>query len=200
MLAVLASAAACVQAQEAWRAQCDVWLSEERPAASFVIEVHPDWSPKGAARFKEIVEQNVWADAKVFRVVPGFVAQWGIPAEAADAQVWRDKRIKDDPHRKDISNLKYRVTFAKGGPSTRTTQVFVNLDDNVNLDAMGFPPFGFVVEGTDVVESFNSQYGQRPNQGSIQKDGNMYLDNVFPGLSYIKACNAIEWSDKDDEL
>eukprot|EP01062_Namystynia_karyoxenos_P024636 TRINITY_DN19619_c0_g1_i1.p1 TRINITY_DN19619_c0_g1~~TRINITY_DN19619_c0_g1_i1.p1 ORF type:complete len:231 (+),score=86.05 TRINITY_DN19619_c0_g1_i1:84-695(+) len=153
----------------------------------FVIEVHPEWAPLGAARIREIVEANAWDKARFFRVVPGFVVQWGIPGKPDAAAAWKEKTIKDDPVNSKISNLKGYVTFAKSGENTRTTQVFINFKDNTNLDSMGFPPFGKIVEGMDVVEKIYSGYGEKPNQGRIQSEGNAYLKKEFPRLSYIKS-------------
>jgi peptidyl-prolyl cis-trans isomerase A (cyclophilin A) len=152
----------------------------------FVVEVHPEWAPLGAARFKEAVEQGVYDNAKFFRVVPAFVVQFGIPGDPAVAAKWRDNRIKDDPVKQ--SNTRGTITFATSGANSRTTQVFINYGNNANLDGMGFAPFGRVVEGMEVVEAFNSRYGDQPTsmQGAIQSRGNAYLDEAFPGLDYIK--------------
>mmetsp|Transcript_112237 Transcript_112237/g.312351 ORF Transcript_112237/g.312351 Transcript_112237/m.312351 type:complete len:206 (+) Transcript_112237:68-685(+) len=185
-LALLAAAA--VAAEEPFRLRFDVEKleGEKGSAGFFVVEVHPDWAPLGAARVKEIVEEKVWETARFFRVVPGFVVQWGIPGKPSVATEWRERKIKDDPMRSDISNLEGYVTFAKSGEDTRTTQVFINLSDNANLDSMGFPPFGKVVEGMDVVKKINSKHGESPNQAKIQSSGNAYLKQSFPDLTFIR--------------
>mmetsp|Transcript_32151 Transcript_32151/g.77038 ORF Transcript_32151/g.77038 Transcript_32151/m.77038 type:complete len:199 (+) Transcript_32151:62-658(+) len=187
--AVAACLAVCSAAGE-FKVEFDVVLSKG-DTKSFVIEVHPDWAPLGAARFKEIIEENVYKAARFFRVVPNFVVQWGIPGKASEAAKWKERKIDDDPQLDSVSNTKGRITFAKSGPNTRTTQVFINLSDNANLDSMGFPPFGEVVSGMDVVEQIFSGYGEQPNQGQIQESGNVYLKKEFPNLSYIKAARLV---------
>ena len=152
---------------------------------SFKIRVHPDWAPKGAARFQEIVKKNLLSDARFFRVVPGFVAQFGIPASPEVAAQWREKTIPDDPVK--VSNKRGTLVFATSGPNSRTTQMFINFNDNSNLDGMGFSPFGEVVgDGMSVVDKINPEYGESPNQGAIQMQGNAYLEKDFPDLAYIK--------------
>eukprot|EP00928_Gymnodinium_smaydae_P046732 TRINITY_DN3114_c1_g1_i1.p1 TRINITY_DN3114_c1_g1~~TRINITY_DN3114_c1_g1_i1.p1 ORF type:complete len:212 (+),score=45.42 TRINITY_DN3114_c1_g1_i1:76-711(+) len=166
----------------------------------FVVEVFPEWAPLGAARIREIVENGVWNAARFFRVVPGFVVQWGIPGKASIAAKWREMKIKDDPVKKDVQNLKGHITFAKSGENTRTTQVFINLEDNTNLDSMGFPPFGKVVEGMDVVTRINSKHQEKPNQGEIQSNGNVYLKKEFPDLSFVKKVSFLDADGKASEL
>ena len=116
----------------------------------FVIEVHRDWAPNGADRFYNLVKNGFFDDARFFRVVEGFMVQFGINGDPKVSAVWREARIKDDPVR--ISNKRTFVTFATAGPNTRTTQVFINFGDNHNLDSQGFAPFGQVVSGMKVVE------------------------------------------------
>lgn len=154
---------------------------------SITMEVHPEWCPLGAIRFKELVETDFFNGVRFFRVVPNFVVQWGIHGTPAIAAEWKENTIKDDPVLPTVSNLKGYVSFAKSGTDTRTSQMFINYSDNVNLDGMGFPPFAKVVEGMDVVNSLYKGYGESPNQGSIQSEGNKYLKTNFPKLSYIKS-------------
>jgi len=158
---------------------------------NFVVECDPSWAPLGAARFKEIVEQGVFENAKFFRVVPGFVVQFGIPADPAVSAKWTNATIKDDPVKQ--SNKRGAITFATGGKDTRTTQVFINYGDNSNLDALGFSPFGKVIEGMDVVEKIERKYGDAPTplQGQIEAKGNAFLDERFPGLDYIKKATIV---------
>jgi cyclophilin family peptidyl-prolyl cis-trans isomerase len=156
---------------------------------SFKVRVHPEWAPKGAARFQEIIKNNLLSDARFFRVVPGFVAQFGIPAQPQVAAQWREKTIQDDPVK--VSNKRGTLVFATSGPNSRTTQMFINFNDNSNLDGMGFSPFGEVVgEGMSVVDKINPEYGERPNQGEIQMQGNAYLEKDFPDMAYIKKIGA----------
>jgi len=169
-------------------------LTEQAPATykakfdtskgAFVIEVHRDWAPKGADRFYNLVKNGFFDDARFFRVVPDFMVQFGIHGDPAIQKNWANANIQDDP--KSQSNKKGFVTFATRGPNTRTTQVFVNFKDNSFLDGQGFTPFGQVVSGMEIVEHINSQYGEKPNQGSIQSEGNAYLNKDFPKLDFVK--------------
>lgn len=167
----------------------------ETSKGDFVVEVHPDWAPLGAAQFKQAVEAGVYNDARFFRVVDGFMVQFGIPGDPNVAAVWREKRIKDDPTKK--SNTRGMMTFAMAGPNTRTTQVFINFGDNSFLDNQGFPPFGQVIEGMNVVDSLYKEYGEGaprgrgPDQGRIQTEGNAYLTKSFPKMDYIKKATVL---------
>ncbi|MEZ6045423.1 MAG: peptidylprolyl isomerase [Planctomycetaceae bacterium] len=159
----------------------------------FIIEVHPDWSPRGAARFRELVESGFYNDCALFRVVNNFMAQFGISNNPEANRKWRDKPIKDDPVQK--SNTRGRVTFAKTGlPDSRTTQIFINYEDNSRLNSMGFAPFAEVVSGMDVVDSFYSAYGERTTQlqGQIAEQGNAFLKEKFPELDYIETVEIID--------
>jgi peptidyl-prolyl cis-trans isomerase A (cyclophilin A) len=157
---------------------------------AFVVEVHRDWAPNGADRFYNLVKNGFFDNARFFRVIKGFMVQFGINADPKISAVWRDARIKDDPVR--TSNGRGLVTFATAGPDTRTTQVFINFADNAALDRQGFAPFGQVVKGMDVVDALYSDYGEGaprgrgPDQGRIQREGNAYLMAEFGNLDYIK--------------
>lgn len=163
------------------------WVKFECTNGDFVVEFRRDWAPRGVKRVYEIVRDGVWNDNRFFRVVPGFVVQWGIPGRPEDAAVWRAKRIEDDPVR--ASNERGAFTFATSGPNARTTQVFINFRDNKTLDTyqQGFPPVGKVVKGMDVVDKINDKYGEAPSQAqqAIQMEGNAFLDEKFPGLDSI---------------
>jgi len=156
----------------------------ETSKGPFVIEVHRDWAPNGVDRFYELVKSGYYDEARFFRVVPNFVVQWGINKDPKVSQEWRQKNIPDDKVRE--SNRLGYITYAKRGPDTRTTQVFINLTDNASLDGMGFAPFGRVTEGMNVVQNLYSGYGQTPDQNLIQAQGNAYLESKFPKLDYIK--------------
>jgi peptidyl-prolyl cis-trans isomerase A (cyclophilin A) len=161
----------------------------------FVIEVHRDWAPNGADRFYNLVKNGFYDDVRFFRVIEGFMAQFGVNGDPKVSAAWREARIKDDPVK--VSNKRTFVTFATAGPNTRTTQVFVNYGDNSNLDSQGFSPFGQVVSGMKVVDSLYGGYGEGapggrgPNQARVQSDGNAYLASAFPNLDYVKKATIV---------
>lgn len=157
----------------------------------FVIEVNRDWAPLGADRFYNLVKAGFFNDCRFFRVIQGFMVQFGIHGDPAVMNAWRGARLGVDPVKQ--SNKRGYITYAMGGtPDTRTTQVFINFADNVSLDKMGFAPFGQVISGMDVVDKIHSGYGEGaprglgPEQGRIQTEGNAYLTKSFPKLDYIK--------------
>jgi len=162
----------------------------ETTKGNVLIEVHPEWAPLGAAQFRKAVEAGVYNDAKFFRVVKGFMVQFGIPADPALAAKWRANQIKDDKVTQ--SNQKGYITFATSGPNSRTSQVFINYGDNKFLDSQGFAPFGKVVEGMEIVEAINAEYGERPDQGRIQSQGNAYLTKEFPNIDGIIKATIVE--------
>ena len=139
----------------------------ETSKGDIVIEVHPEWSPNGAAQFKEAIKDGVYDDARFFRVVKNFMVQFGIPGDPPKATKWRNKNIKDDPPKK--SNARGMVTYAKSdAPNSRTTQVFINFKDNAFLDRDGFAPFGQVVDGMNVVDSLYNEYGEAPRAAAVR--------------------------------
>ena len=155
----------------------------------FVIEVHRNWAPNGADRFYNLVKNGFYDDVRFFRVIKTprpFMVQFGISGDPALNKVWSPARIQDDPVKQ--SNKRGFVTFAMGGPNTRTTQIFINYADNSNLDPQGFPPFGQVVSGMDVVDKLYSEYGERAQSQftRIQSEGNAFLAKDFPKLDYVK--------------
>ena len=155
-----------------------------------VIEVHREWAPNGVDRFYQLVKSGYYDEARFFRVVPNFVVQWGINKDPKISQKWSQNFIPDDPVKE--SNRRGYITYAKRGPDTRTTQLFINLADNASLDAMGFAPFGKVSEGMEVVQNLYSGYGQTPDQSLIQLQGNDYLQSQFPQLDYIKTARVMQ--------
>jgi peptidyl-prolyl cis-trans isomerase A (cyclophilin A) len=163
----------------------------ETSAGTFNVAVQRSLAPHGADRFYELVRSGFYDDQRFFRVVPGFVVQWGMSGDPAVTAEWADARIPDDPVA--TSNVRGTVSFAAtSSPGSRTTQVFVNLGNNTNLDDMGFAPFGRVVEGMEVVEAINAEYGQSPNQGEIRRAGNQYLARDFPRLDYILTARIVQ--------
>jgi peptidyl-prolyl cis-trans isomerase A (cyclophilin A) len=148
-----------------------------------LIQVNRAWAPLGADRFYNLVKNGFYKDAAFFRVIPRFVAQFGIPARPDVAAAWAHAYITDD--RVIQSNKRGTLTFATAGPNTRTTQIFINYSDNAALDTQGFAPFGQVIEGMDVVDKFYSGYGESPDQGRITAFGKAYLDRNFPNLDRI---------------
>ena len=153
-------------------------------AGPFVIQVHRAWAPIGADHFYTLVKNGFYNEARFFRVVPNFMVQFGIAGDPA-VQSKNRASIKDDPVKE--SNKKGYVTFAQtSAPNSRSTQIFINFKDNAFLDSQRFAPFGQVISGMENVEKITSQYGEKPNQGSIQSEGNKYLKAEFPKLDYVK--------------
>jgi peptidyl-prolyl cis-trans isomerase A (cyclophilin A) len=155
-----------------------------------VIEVHRDWAPRGADRFYALVQDKFFDEARFFRVLPGFVAQFGLAKDPKVTAAW-NQAIPDDPVKQ--TNTRGTVTFATAGPNTRTTQLFINTGENGgSLDSQGFSPFGKVIEGMSVVDHLYSGYGegspqgQGPDQARITAEGNEYLTSKFGELDYIK--------------
>ena len=161
----------------------------------FTIEVTRSLAPNGADRFYNLVKAGYFTDIAFFRVIPGFMCQFGIHGDPAVSAKWRDANITDDPVKG--SNTRGTITFATAGPNTRTTQLFINFGNNTFLDGQGFSPFGRVIEGMDVVDKINSEYGEGapngngPDQSRIQAEGNAYLKKDFPDLDYIKSASIV---------
>ena len=158
----------------------------------FLVEVNREWAPIGADRFYKLVQDRFFDDAGFFRFVPGFVVQFGLPADPEKNAKWSET-LMDEPvlH----SNERGYLTFAKTNrPNSRTTQLFISYGGNRMLDGQGFSPFGRVVEGMDVVDKLNAEYGEKPQQHLITSQGNAYLNTRFPNLSYIQTARVI----KDD--
>ncbi len=167
-----------------------------------VIEVHPEWSPSGAARFRELIELGFYDECRFFRVLDGFMAQVGMSGDTALQAQWGDSNIPDDPVKQ--SNTRGFVTFAQQSiPNTRSTQFFINYGDNSFLDGQRFAPFGKVIEGMDVAESLYGGYGEGapqgngPSQGMIAERGNEYLNSQFPMLDYIVTARIVDESAGD---
>ncbi|HEY5297216.1 MAG TPA: peptidylprolyl isomerase [Verrucomicrobiae bacterium] len=174
------------KAPETFKAQFDTTKGK------FTIEVTRSLAPNGADRFYNLVRSGYFKDIAFFRVVPGFMCQFGIHGDPAVSAKWSEANIADDPVKG--SNTRGTITFATAGPGTRTTQLFINFGNNTGLDGQGFAPFGKVTEGMDVVDKIYSEYGDAPqfggrgpDQGRVQMEGNAYLKKDFPNLDYIKS-------------
>jgi peptidyl-prolyl cis-trans isomerase A (cyclophilin A) len=162
----------------------------------FVVEAHREWAPRGVDRFYNLVKHRFYDGTCFFRVISGFMAQFGIHGDPKIAAAWRQQRIEDDPVTQ--SNKRGYLSYAMAGPNTRTTQLFINYADNSRLDQMGFAPFGRVVEGMEVVDRLYAGYGEGapqgkgPQQGRLQTEGNAYLKQDFPQLDCIKTATITE--------
>lgn len=162
----------------------------ETTRGPFDLMVRRAWAPQGAAQLGRAVADGYYDGAAFFRALRGFVVQWGIAADPAMTARWQGLRIPDDPTTE--SNRRGTVTFASGGPNTRTVQLFMNLRDNARLDAMGFPPIGEVIRGMDVVDALHTGYGEGapagrgPSQDRLTAEGEAYLAREFPQLDRIR--------------
>lgn len=157
---------------------------------TFVVEAHRDWAPIGTDRFYNLVKNGYYDEVRFFRVVEGFMAQFGMHGHPGVQEAWSDAAIADDPVMQ--GNRRGSVVFANRGPNTRTTQLFINFADNSSaLDQLGFAAFGEVVSGMDVVDSLYAGYEERPEQPRIDAEGNAYLNAEFPDLDYVKTATIV---------
>jgi peptidyl-prolyl cis-trans isomerase A (cyclophilin A) len=192
--------AAQTPAEKAAKLRNPTALKEQAPATykakfdtskgAFIVTVHRDWAPIGADRFYNLVKNGFFDDVRFFRVISNFMVQFGINGSPAVSAIWRNPavQLKDDPVKQ--SNKRGYITFATGGPNTRTTQVFINFKDNAFLDGQGFSPFGEVSQGMeDVVDKLYSQYAGKPQEQFVQilNQGNAFLNKDFPKLDFVKA-------------
>ena len=167
----------------------------ETSKGNFTVMAHRDWAPRGVDRFYHLVRLGYYDDTRFFRVLTGFMAQFGVSGNPRVNAAWEPLNLEDDPVKQ--SNTRGMVTFAHGGPNTRTTQLFINYADNSNLDAMGFPPIGQVIEGMAVVDSLYADYGEGapggagPDQGRIAAEGNAYLTRSYPRLDFVKTARIV---------
>jgi len=193
-IAVLPAMAAPIAAESLAAADSVlVRLSTTRGDIDIMLRRH--WAPLGAARVAEAVAAGYYDGARFFRALRGFVVQWGIAADSATTAAWRGRAIQDEPVTQ--TNRRGTVTFAAGGPNTRTVQLFVNLRDNARLDAMGFAPVGEVVAGIDAVDALYTGYGEGapggkgPSQGTISTQGEAYLAREFPLLDQVRTARIV---------
>lgn len=179
-------------------APSDFKVQFETSKGDFVVEVHREWAPLGADRFYQLVKSGFYTDIAIFRVQPEYVVQFGIQNDTVVNHFWDAHPLKDEPVK--MSNVKGTLAYARDGAESRTTQLFINYHDNVKLDTVnfqglqGFPPFGQVVDGMEVVESFYPEYGFEPAeyQDSVYLYGNKWLDDRYPELDYIYSVRVIE--------
>lgn len=171
----------------------------ETSKGDFTLEIHRDWAPQGADRFYNLVKNGFYDGVVFFRVIKAprpFMVQFGINPDPAVNSKWQTAKIPDDEVKE--SNKPGYISFATSGPNSRTTQVFINYNDNSRLDQMGFAPFGKVSEGMDVVESIEGKYGEGfpqgrgPSQGRIQSQGNAYLRANFPDMDFVEKATVVE--------
>jgi peptidyl-prolyl cis-trans isomerase A (cyclophilin A) len=162
----------------------------ETTAGDFTINITRAQSPLGVDRFYNLCKHHFYDGGAFFRVVPGFVVQFGLSTDPRVNAVWDKATIKDDSGGKQ-TNAPKTLTFATAGPNTRTTQLFINLVDNKRLDGMGFTPFGEVTDGFDVVQKIYAGYGEKPDQQEITTKGKAYLDQNFPKIDTIKTITII---------
>jgi peptidyl-prolyl cis-trans isomerase A (cyclophilin A) len=159
-------------------------------AGDFTVEVHRDWAPLGADRFYNLVRGRFFNGETFFRVVPNFIVQFGLHGDPKVNHAWANANIKDDPVKQ--HNTRGTLVFATAGPGTRTTQLFINLRDNTgSLDPQGFAPFGTVIEGMENVDKIFPGYGERPDQGGITDQGDVYLKKSFPNLTRITTATVV---------
>lgn len=163
---------------------------------SLLLEVHRAWAPMGAYRFYNLVRAGFYDGSRFFRVVPGFVAQFGVNGHPAVDAAWADQQMPDDPVK--VSNLGGTITYAMNGPGTRNTQVFINYRDNPGLDAQGFAPFGRILRGSGVLLKLNAEYGEPrplgagPSWACVLEGGNAYLEERYERLDLIRSARIVE--------
>ena len=187
----------------AWTAPDSFLVIFETSRGWFTVAAHRDWSPLGVDRLHFLVTHGYYDGARFFRVVPGFVVQWGISGSPALSAVWSDRSLPDEPVRQ--SNTRGRLSYARGGPNTRSVQLYINLGNNPRLDTtstFGFPPIGELTNGLVVVDSMYAEYSCRrgsqgtcPSQDSLETKGDDYIERAYPRLDFIKRARVIrEWS------
>ena len=171
-----------------------------------LIEVHRDWSPHGADRFYNLVRASYYDGDRFFRIKQGCWVQFGINGDPTISRLWRSRTIADDPRRE--SNIRGTVAYAFAVPNGRTTQVFINLRDNSSThDPDPFVPFGKVIEGMDVADALNAEYGEAAGGGirggkqwPLFEFGNACLQQNFPRLDYIKHATIVKSTAHEDSL
>ena len=211
VLAASVGASACILPMGGGGVHPDVAVPDsflvrfETTRGGFNVMARTQWSPAGVDRFYQLVNDRYYDETGFFRVVKGFVAQFGLAENPAKTKAWRVRRLADEPVKH--GNTRGAISYARGGPGTRTTQIYINLVDNARLDTAntyGFPAFAEVVSGMSVVDSIYSGYnavrggppiqGGEPSQDSVSQKGTVYLKRHFPKMDYIKSARVVrEW-------
>jgi len=190
LLAACGPAKVAEKPKEPVRAPEEFKAKFETSKGDIVVTVNRASAPLGADRFYELVQEKFYDEQKFFRVVRGFVAQWGIHKDPKVNRLWAAREIVDDPVKE--RNVRGTITFATRGPNTRSTQLFFNLRDNTSLDSQGFAPFGKVTEGLEVLDQLAFVYGDiaprgpGPDPQLAQQEGNAYFERTWPRLDTIK--------------
>lgn len=168
----------------------------ETTKGAIVLKITREWAPRGADRFFNLVKNGFYDECRFYRVLPKFVAQFGIHGSPEISGKWREAPIDDDPVKQ--KNTRGRITFAKSGPNTRTTNLFINLRDSTSLDSQGFAPIGEVVEGLEIADQLHSGYGdgapkgRGPSQRRIYQEGNGWLQKDFKDLDVLKTARLVD--------
>jgi peptidyl-prolyl cis-trans isomerase A (cyclophilin A) len=195
---VLVCAAAPVPARKAAPIPAEYKVKLETTKGDVIIQVHHEWAPLGADHFYQLVTKGYYDNNAFFRVLKGYIVQFGMNGDPKVTARWNNVPLKDDPH--SVSNKVGTVTFAKTSkPDSRTTHIFINLDNNGEaLDADGFTPFGEVISGMENVSKLYADYGDGPPSGNgpdqeaLTHGGNTYLKKDFPNLDYIVKATVID--------
>lgn len=157
----------------------------------FIVEVTRRLAPRAADRFYELVQNGYYERTRFYRVVPGFITQWGIHGDTAVNAQWDEATIPDEPMK--TSNVRGRIAFAANGPNSRATEVFIATGDQAKtLDRQRFAPFGSVVQGMEIVDKISAEYGEEPNYSRISHQGNSYLRRWFPALDSVVSARIIQ--------
>lgn len=178
------------------KAPAEFKVKLETSKGDIILKITREWAPKGADRVHALVKSGTYDDCRFYRVMPKYIAQFGIHGTPTVSAKWKELPIDDDPVKQ--KNTRGRVTFAKGGPNTRTTNLFISLKDNTSLDADGFAPIGEVVEGMEIADQLYSGYGdgapkgRGPSQKKIYEQGNAWLAKDFKDLDFIKKAAVLE--------
>ncbi len=189
LLPVILLAASCSKPPEKIVVPEKFRVEFETSKGNFIVEAHREWSPHGVDRFHELVRIHYFNNSRFFRVLPGFIAQFGVADQFKVHDVWKKMFIPDDPQA--VRNVRGTLAFAKSDPGTRATEIFVNLADNADLDAQSFVPFAQVMQGMEVIDQFYSYgelrpKGKGPDPGRVEEEANEYLVPRFPRMDYVK--------------